>query len=84
MSPSYENSLQNIEAGNRGGKLAELVRSDETDDDNWALEWTTETGAFGFASREVVGEKVVTCGRVSRDEAGHACVVRICEGLAAK
>jgi hypothetical protein len=81
MAPSFENEIKNIEKGHKGGPLKELKRQEKTSDDEFAIEWTTEKGKFGYASQKKVGDKVWACGRVSNDEAGHNCVVQICDSM---
>jgi hypothetical protein len=80
MSPSFENELQNIEKGNKGGALKEMKRKDQKGPDDFAIEWTTDK-KFGYSSRRTIGGKAYSCFRVSADPDGHACVVAICESM---
>lgn len=81
MSPSFENEVGNIEKGHKGGPLKAFAKKDKKDDDNWAIEWTTDK-RFGYSSRQKVGDTAYSCGRVSADADGHACVMKVCESLA--
>lgn len=83
MTPPYDNVLKNIQGSNHGGFDA-MVKNEKTDDDNFAIEWTTKGGKFGFSSRRTIGDKVISCTRVSRDKDGHDCVVKVCESLKAQ
>lgn len=83
MSPSYENTKTNVDKGHQGGPLAAYAKDEKTDDKNWVLDWKTDK-KWGYASRRVIGDKEISCGRVSADEAGHKCVVKVCESLRAK
>ncbi|MFO0744425.1 MAG: hypothetical protein U1F43_01980 [Myxococcota bacterium] len=80
MSPSFENQLHNIEAGNMGGPLKEMKRKESKGPDDFVIEWTTEK-KLGYASRRTAQGKKWYCDRVSSDPAGHACVVAICESI---
>lgn len=83
MSPSYDNEFKNAKGPSAGG-FKEMIQNEKTDDDNFMIEWTTNSGSFGFKSRKTVGDKVFSCSRVSRDEEGHKCVMKICASLKAK
>lgn len=80
MSPSFDNHIQNIERGNKGGPLKEMKRKEQKGPDDFIIEWTTDK-RFGYASRKTVQGKVLYCDRVSADADGHACVVSICESM---
>jgi hypothetical protein len=80
-SESFENTLHNIEVGNMGGPLKEAKRKVKTDDQNWLIEWTTDS-KFGYQSRRTIAGKSYFCGATSRTDAAHQCAVKVCESLA--
>lgn len=80
MSPSFENELQNIDAGHKGGPLKEYKRKDKTGPNDFVIEWTTDK-KFGFSMRKTINGKVWSCYRVSQDAESQACVVAICESM---
>jgi hypothetical protein len=84
MSPSYDNQLKNVEKGNAGGKVANMVKNEKTDDDNWVIHYEIEGGKWGYFSSRKIGDKVYSCSRVSRKKEGHDCVVKVCESLKPK
>ncbi len=81
MSPSFESELGSIEKGLKGGAVKEMKKKDKTGDNDFVIEWTTEKGKFGYSTRRTIGDKAWNCNRVSNDEAGHNCVVQICDSL---
>lgn len=84
-SPTHENMVKNIEKGNKGGALKEMVKNEKTDEDNWSVHWTTETGKFGYAAHRKVGDKVVTCTEFQATEKEkYDCAVKVCESIRAK
>ena len=84
-STTYDNWLANIEKGNKGGKLKEMVKKEKTDDDTWVLQWTTETGKFGYASRRKIGAKAFDCVNFQADsQEKQDCAIKVCESLKAK
>ncbi len=80
-SEGHDNYVHNIQAGNNGGELDQMVKDVKTDEDNWVIEYTTKTGKFGYQARHKVGDKVITCGHVSDTKPGHDCVIKVCESL---
>lgn len=80
MSPSFENELQNIDAGHKGGPLKEYKRKDKTGPSDFVIEWTTDK-KFGLSLRKTLNGKGWSCSRVSADAESHACVVAICESM---
>jgi hypothetical protein len=83
MTPPYDTVVKRAEGTNHGG-FKEMVQNEKTDDDNYVVEWTTNSGKFGFNSSRKLGDKVFTCNRISRDKDGHDCVVKVCASLKAK
>jgi len=84
-SPTYDNMVMNIEKGNKGGALKEMVKNEKTDEDNWMLQWTTEPGKFAFASNKKIGERVYTFAdfQITKQEKLD-CSLKILAGLKAK
>ena len=85
-----DNELQNAQGPNAVG-CKEMVKNETTDEDNFAIVWTTNSGEFGFKSRETCfrsrktfGDKVFSCSRVFSDKEGHECVMKVCASLKAK
>ncbi len=83
MTPSYDSVLKNAQGSNAGG-FKEMIQNEKTDDDNFVIEWTTNGDKFGYASRRTIGEKIISCNRVSSDKDGHECVMKVCASLKAK
>ncbi len=82
MSPSFENTVKNVEKGHKGGPLKAFTNKVKTDDSNWVVDWTTDK-KWGYASRKMIGDKAFSCGRVSASADAHACAVKVCESLTA-
>ena len=80
MKVTFENRIQNIEAGHIGGALKEFQRKDKTGDDDWVIEFTTEK-KFGYMSSRTVGGQAVSCGRVAASAEARECVKKICESM---
>lgn len=78
----FQNTVDNIERGNRGGPVKEMKRKDMKDERNWVIEFTT-ADLFQYESRRAIGTKTVACLAKSRTEAAHQCAVKVCESLAA-
>lgn len=75
-----DNDLKNAQGLSAGG-FKEMVKNEKTDEDKFAIECTTNSGKFGFKSRKTVVGRVFSCSRVSSDNEGHECVMKVCASL---
>ncbi len=78
---SFQNTVDNVERGNRGGPVKEMKRKTMTDERNWVIEFTT-ADLFWYESRRAIGTRTVACLVKARTEAAHQCAVKVCESLA--
>lgn len=79
-SPSFDNTVHNIEVGNLGGPVKEFKRKDKRDDQNWLIEWST-ADSFRYESRRQVGGVTYSCGVNASSADDQACAIKICESL---
>jgi len=81
---TFDNWVTNIEKGNKGGPLKDMVKKDKTDDDNWVIQWTTDK-KFGYVASKKIGDKVFQCVNfqaTSQDKID--CTIKMCDSLKAK
>ncbi len=81
---TFDNWVANIEKGNKGGALKDMVKKDKTDDDNWVIQWTTDK-KFGYVASKKIGDKVYQCVNFQADSQEKIdCTIKMCDSLKAK